>query len=124
LKFNNSLKDGLRRVHVIAYSIGHLLNDLCASIWFVYLTWYIKNVVGLDADVAAGSILSGQFADGLMTPLVGLLSDKYTTSWGKRTPWYVFGTLLVIPTFAGIFSYPSFINECHSPEECEWMPTR
>lgn len=116
--------DGLKRVHIMAYSVGHLLNDLCASMWFVYLTWYIQNVVGLDADVAAGSIMSGQFADGLMTPIVGLLSDKYTTRWGKRTPWYVFGTLLVIPTFAGIFSYPSFINECHGAEDCAQKPRR
>lgn len=92
--------------------------------WFVYLTWYIKSVVGLSSTVAAGSIMSGQFADGFMTPLVGVFSDKFTTSYGKRTPWYVFGTLLVIPTFLGIFTYPKFINTCKSREECEWMPTR
>ena len=97
-------------VHVAAYSVGHFCNDLCASMWFVYLTWYIKNVVGLGDTATAGSILSGQLADGVMTPIVGVLSDKFNTSWGKRTPWYVFGTLLVLPTFLGIFSYPGFIN--------------
>ena len=111
-------------IKVWGYSVGHFNNDLCASMWFVYLTWYIKNVVGLNANVTAGSIMSGQFADGLMTPVVGLLSDKYTTRWGKRTPWFVFGTILVIPTFLGIFSYPSFINKCNSEAECAWMPTR
>lgn len=111
-------------MHVLAYSIGHFCNDLCASMWFVYLTWYIKNVVGASDEVTAGSILSGQFADGFMTPIVGVLSDKFKTGWGQRTPWYVFGTLLVLPTFLGIFSYPSFINECYTSEECEWMPTR
>jgi len=100
----------LKPVHIAAYSIGHFGNDLCASMWFVYLTWYIKNVVGMNELVTAGSILSGQLMDGIMTPTVGLLSDKINTRWGKRTPWFVFGTLLVIPTFLGIFSYPSFIN--------------
>ena len=26
-------------------------------------------------------------------------------------PWYYAGTLLVIPTFLGIFAYPMFIND-------------
>ena len=53
-------------------------------------------------------MLSGQIADALTTPLVGLLSDKTETRIGKRMPWYIFGTILVIPTFLGIFIYPGF----------------
>jgi len=52
-------RDGLKPIHILAYSIGHFGNDLCASMWFVYLTWYIKNVVGMNELVTAGSILSG-----------------------------------------------------------------
>ena len=52
-------RDGLKPVHITAYSVGHFGNDLCASMWFVYLTWYIKNVVGMNELVTAGSILSG-----------------------------------------------------------------
>jgi len=38
-------------------------------------------------------------ADGIATPTVGYFSDKFNTRLGKRTPWYIFGTLLVLPTF-------------------------
>jgi hypothetical protein len=55
-------------------------------------------------------MLSGQIADGLTTPLVGFYSDKTDTKCGKRQPWYIFGTILVIPTFLGIFIYPPFEN--------------
>lgn len=55
-------------------------------------------------------LLSGQITDGIMTPIVGVLSDKYTTRWGKRMPWYYFGFCMVIPCFLGIFSYPEFVN--------------
>ncbi len=48
-------------------------------------------------------MLSGQVADGLMTPLVGVWSDRTRTSCGQRTPWYLFGTLLVAPCFFGLF---------------------
>jgi len=96
--------------HVFAYTIGHFNNDLCAAQWFVYLSWYINRVVKLDPTISGLCLLSGQIADGFMTPTVGLLSDKYDTRWGKRMPWYYFGFILVIPCFLGIFSYPEFVN--------------
>ena len=51
-------------------------------------------------------MLSGQFADGFMTPLVGALSDKIKTGIGSRTPWYIFGTFIVIPSFFALFLHP------------------
>lgn len=51
-------------------------------------------------------MLSGQFADGFMTPLVGALSDKIKTKIGSRTPWYIFGTFIVIPSFFALFLHP------------------
>lgn len=48
-------------------------------------------------------MLSGQVADGLMTPIVGVCSDRTNSSCGKRTPWYLFGTVLVAPSFFGLF---------------------
>ena len=96
--------------HVAAYSVGHFNNDLCAAMWFVYLSWYLNKVVLLDASVTGQCLFSGQIADGIMTPIVGLLSDKITTRCGQRMPWYIFGTIMVIPCFMGIFSYPPFVN--------------
>ena len=68
-------------------------------------------MVGLSSQVAGSCLLSGQLADGIMTPIVGLASDKVNTRCGKRTPWYFFGSFFVLPTFAGIFMYPNFIND-------------
>ena len=78
--------------------------------WFVYFTWYIITVVGLPKEIAGLCVLSGQVTDGIMTPITGLLSDKYNTRWGKRYPWYVAGTIIVFPCFLGIFGYPDFVN--------------
>lgn len=104
-------RDGLNFSHIAAYSVSHFGNDLCAAQWFVYLSWYINNVVRLSPSITGVCLLSGQIADGVMTPIVGLLSDKFNTRWGKRIPWYVFGTIVVIPTFAGIFMYPPWVNK-------------
>lgn len=86
-----------------AYSVGHFANDLCASMWFIYLSFFLINVVGLDPTVAGLCLLSGQIADGITTPIVGYFSDKLSCPCGKRNGWYYFGTVLVIPSFLFIF---------------------
>jgi Na+/melibiose symporter-like transporter len=102
-------RDGLSQRHVMAYSIGHFNNDLCAVMWFVYLSWYLKEVVGLSPEVTAAATLSGQIMDGITTPIVGVMSDKINTRCGQRMPWYILGTIAVIPCFMGIFTNPTFI---------------
>ena len=59
LNKNDVKRDGLTQRHVIAYSIGHFNNDLCAVMWFVYLSWYLKEVVELSPEVTAAATLSG-----------------------------------------------------------------
>jgi Na+/melibiose symporter-like transporter len=60
-------------------------------------------------------MLSGQIADGITTPIVGFASDKCKTRIGSRAPWYIAGTIIVLPSFLGIFIYPPF--EKNSPEQ-------
>ena len=98
-----SKRDSLGNKEVAAYSVGHVNNDLCACMWFVYLTWYLNNVVGLSDSLTGLCLLSGQITDGITTPIVGLLSDKVDCPGGRRNFWYYFGFTFVNITFLGIF---------------------
>ena len=69
----------------------------------------------LSPVVAGAALLSGQITDGVTTPIVGICSDKFKCAFGKRNTWYYFGSLLVIPSFAGIFvKTPKFLNTTES----------
>jgi Na+/melibiose symporter-like transporter len=103
-------RDGLSSVHEWAYSTGHFNNDLCAAMWFVYLTWYVNNVVGLTPAISGLVLLSGQITDGITTPTVGYLSDKFNMPGGKRNFWYYFGFSFVNICFLGIFTDPPFFG--------------
>lgn len=52
-------RDGLGSKHVAAYAVGHYSNDLCAAMWFFYLSWYIEKVVKLESTITALCMLSG-----------------------------------------------------------------
>ena len=93
----------------IGYGLGHVLNDMCAAMWFTYLLIFFHKVIGFD-DVYAGALLAiGQLADGLSTVFVGLFSDKSGNYWmcnrfGNRKSWHFVGTVCVIFSFPFIFS--------------------
>ncbi|KAF7256173.1 hypothetical protein EG68_06723 [Paragonimus skrjabini miyazakii] len=60
----------------LSYAVGHVLNDLCASVWFTYTLVFFKFGVNVPTTLAGTVVLVGQLADGLATPLVGYFSDR------------------------------------------------
>ena len=40
-------RDGLSDNQMLGYKVGHFNNDLCASMWFIYLTYYLTYIVRL-----------------------------------------------------------------------------
>ncbi|KAL9987295.1 hypothetical protein ACROYT_G001578 [Oculina patagonica] len=89
----------------ISYGVGHILNDLCASMWFTYLLVYLHKVVEFS-NVAAGTLLLiGQVADALATPFVGVESDKTgDCKYGRRKVWHLVGVLCVACSFPFVFN--------------------
>lgn len=103
-------RDDLNKTREWAYSVGHFNNDLCAAMWFVYLVYYVNEVVELSPTVSGLVLLSGQITDGITTPTVGYLSDKLNCPGGRRNFWYYFGFSFVNITFLGIFTDPQFFG--------------
>ena len=70
----------------------------------MYLLYFISYTVEWGPGLASLALLSGQITDGIATNLVGFFIDKTKTKIGKRTPWFIFGTVLVIPSFLLTFN--------------------
>ncbi|KAM3967656.1 major facilitator superfamily domain-containing protein 12 [Aphomia sociella] len=92
----------------IGYGIGHILNDVCASLWFTYLLVFIHLVLEFSASQAGNLMLIGQVVDALATPFVGYHSDHTDNSlsakYGRRKLWHLFGTACTLASFPFIFS--------------------
>jgi GPH family glycoside/pentoside/hexuronide:cation symporter len=72
--------------------------------WFVFLT----NVVGLNAGLAGGIWLVGRLWDAINDPLVGSLSDRLHSRWGRRRPFLLAGSIPLALVFFLMFFVPSF----------------
>lgn len=113
-------KKTLPWVTKVSYGVGHVFNDLCASMWFTYLLVFYQNVLQFSNTMAGLILLVGQLADGISTPIVGIFSDKENkiplcARYGRRKIWHLIGTILVFVSFPFIF------NVCIGCEEAdEW----
>nr|XP_006814602.1 PREDICTED: major facilitator superfamily domain-containing protein 12-like [Saccoglossus kowalevskii] len=88
-----------------AYGVGHVQNDLCASLWFSYLLIYFHTVLSFSNSMAGNLMLLGQIVDAISTPLVGYESDKTSTRfYGKRKTWHLLGTICVAVSFPFLFN--------------------
>ncbi|XP_071506133.1 major facilitator superfamily domain-containing protein 12-like [Diadema antillarum] len=97
----------------LSYGVGHVLNDLCASMWFSYLLLYFHKVLAFSNSMAGGLLLLGQVSDGICTPLIGYESDRTKTgccNYGRRKSWHLLGTICVLAAFTFIFQ-PVFGGE-------------
>lgn len=79
----------------LAYSVGHVLNDLAASMWFTYIILFYHMVLRISNTYAGLLVLIGQIADALTTPVVGYLCDNTSNRYGGRKTWHLIGAIMV-----------------------------
>ncbi|KAK5650159.1 hypothetical protein RI129_001188 [Pyrocoelia pectoralis] len=91
----------------LAFGVGHVLNDICSSMWFTYLLVFLHLVLEFDNWDAGFLLLVGQVADAIANPFVGYQSDQRDTLWicryGQRKIWHLIGTVCVLGAFPFIF---------------------
>lgn len=56
----------------------------------IFYAIFLTDVVGLEARLASFAALVGVIWDAINDPLVGMLSDRVNTRWGRRRPFLIF----------------------------------
>lgn len=95
-----------------AYAIGDLGNSAgpgtIIPFWYLY---FLTDVAKLEPALAGASLLLGKLWDAVNDPLVGALSDRTRTRWGRRRPFLLFGAVPFGVTFALLWFVPSIENQ-------------
>ncbi len=77
----------------------------------LFWPFFLVSVVGLRVELAGIVYLVGRIWDSINDPLVGTLSDRLDTRWGRRRPLLLFGAIPFGVGFILLFIVPPFESE-------------
>jgi GPH family glycoside/pentoside/hexuronide:cation symporter len=80
----------LSRLTKIIYGTGDLGLASWGTLRQIFYAIFLTDVVGLEARLASVAALIGVIWDAINDPLVGMLSDRVHTRWGRRRPFLLF----------------------------------
>lgn len=77
----------------LAYGAGDLGPAITANIGVFFALFFFTNVAGLSAGLAGSILMIGKIWDAVNDPMVGVLSDRTRSPWGRRLPWMLYGAV-------------------------------
>jgi GPH family glycoside/pentoside/hexuronide:cation symporter len=102
------MTDKLSRREKWTYGSGDLGFSLTSTIFGAYFAIYLTDVVGVSPAVAAMAIFVEGTWDYINDPIIGYISDRTRSRWGRRRPFLLFGALPFALIFALIWWRPPF----------------
>jgi GPH family glycoside/pentoside/hexuronide:cation symporter len=90
---NQESKESLYFTTKLAYGAGDMGPAITANILVFFLLPFFTNVAGLSPGLAGSILMIGKISDAINDPIIGILSDRTKTKWGRRLPWIVVGVI-------------------------------
>lgn len=100
------MDQSLSRRTKLFYGAGDIGFSLTSTILGVYFAIFLTDVVGLAPGMAALSILVGRIWDFVNDPIIGHISDRTRTRWGRRRPFLLFGSIPFAAAFVLLWWRP------------------
>ena len=92
------------RLKSFNYAVGMFGTSIPINMLKTYAAIYYIDRLGLTTTQFALILSIYTIIDALDNPIYGFLSDRTRTRWGRRKPWMVGGTILMVLTFIAFYS--------------------
>ncbi len=101
----------LSRVTKLIYGSGDTGFSLTTTIVAAYFAIFLTDVVGISPATAAIAIFIGRTWDYINDPIIGHISDRTRSRWGRRRPFLLFGALPFALAFMLMWIHPPIENQ-------------
>jgi len=92
------------------FSTGDLSVSMPLAILMFYQLYFLTDIAGLRPDYAGWAIGIGKIWDAVTDPLMGFISDRTRTRWGRRRPYLLFGSFVWFIAMIILFTNPQLSN--------------
>lgn len=89
------------------YSLGMFAPSALLVFSRSFLLFFYSQVVGLDPWLAGIALTLGRLWDAVSDPLMGAISDRTRSRWGRRRPYIIFGSIPLAITYIAMWIPPT-----------------
>ena len=79
----------------------------------LYLPFVYSTYLGIDLATVGIVLMAARLSDVVTDPLIGYLSDRTNTRFGKRKPWLAAGSVVMGVSAWQLFTPTSAVSEWH-----------
>ena len=97
----------IKAIHKIAYAAPAFALAVVGIPVYVYVPKFYTDVVGVHIGALGAIILAVRICDALTDPLLGFLSDRSTTRFGRRRPYIALGSIALALFIYLLFNPPA-----------------
>jgi GPH family glycoside/pentoside/hexuronide:cation symporter len=90
----------------LGFGVGDLGGNLYFTVIAFWLLNYFTDTVGLAAGLAGIAVGTGKVWDAVSDPLMGYISDRTRSRWGRRRPYLLFGSFVWFVAMVLMFTNP------------------
>lgn len=106
LQYEEVEQDKLSLTTKLGFGIGGAGSGIVANLIGWFITAFLLDVAGIRPAMVGLIFAISLVWDGLTDPIVGALSDRTKTRWGRKRPWLLFGALPFGVTYVLLWLVP------------------
>jgi GPH family glycoside/pentoside/hexuronide:cation symporter len=100
----------LSRKAMIYYGLPHLTHAVVTLPMALFIPAFYADDMALPLAGVGTAIAASRLLDVFIDPLIGTLSDRLNTRWGRRKPWIAVGTPLLMLSAWMVFAPPGKVS--------------
>ncbi|WP_223585846.1 MFS transporter [Microbacterium sp. OVT16B] len=94
------------RAQTIAFGASGFPTQLMAQTFSAFVVYFYVTHLGVPPGWVAAAMIAHGILNAVLNPVVGALSDRIRTPWGRRVPWIGLGIVPLVVAFALVWMPP------------------
>lgn len=94
------------RAQSIAFGASGFPTQLMTQTFSAFVVYFYVSQLAVPAGWVAAAMIAHGILNAALNPLVGALSDRLRTAWGRRVPWIGLGIVPLVVAFALVWMPP------------------
>ncbi len=91
---------------MLAFGVGQAAEGMKNQAFTVFLVFYYQQVIGLPGWMSGLALGIALIFDAITDPIMGVISDRTQSSWGRRHPYILASAIPLFLSFGALFSPP------------------